>query len=88
MNIDNASDCASLLPKLEYLISVMSTPNLGNEKETALGEFPQFICVIETNKPFNEKKLSQLYLVKGTSQSVKIDKDPGFSIYLKLLSIL
>lgn len=46
---------ASLLPKLEYLISEMLTPNLGDEKETALVEFPQFVCVIQTNKAFNEK---------------------------------
>lgn len=46
----NASDCASLLPKLEHLISEMSTPNLGNKKETAQGEFPLFIWVIQTNK--------------------------------------
>lgn len=70
------------------MVSKMSTANLGNERETALGEFPQFISVIQTNKPYNEKMFSQLYLINETSQSVKIDKDLGCSIYLKLLSIL
>lgn len=70
------------------MISETSAPNLGNEKATALGEFPQFTWVIQANKPFNEKMFSQLYLVKETSHSVKIDKDFGFSIYLKFLSIL
>lgn len=43
MSTANDSDCADLLPKLEYIVPEMSTANLGNERETALGEFPQFI---------------------------------------------
>lgn len=55
VSIANDSDCPNLLPELEYIVSEMSTANLGNERETALGEFPQFIWVIQTNKPYNEK---------------------------------
>lgn len=60
--IANDSDCANLLPELECITSEMSTANLGNERETALGEFPQFIWVIQTNKPYNEKNVQPAVL--------------------------
>lgn len=88
VSIANDSDCANLLPKLEYVVSEMSTANLGNEREIALGKFPQFIWVIQTNKPYNEKNIQPVYLTNETSHSVKIDKVLGCSTYLKLLSIL